>query len=356
LKEWTPGCGLLFRYVFLDEFASIATEVEEIFIDLAESVLSVGILLIPMFQRATGDRFPTSARAMFGAQICFGVKTPTDASMALSDEVLEAGAAPWIWQNRCAGYHYNDSPGVEDHERSEPCRTFKPNEKLMREWAEYFIARRAASGSASTLGPSNGALEPRPEPAPAARRHSSVEPAVEDVELVGDDQGPRPYDPAEPDEIEVGDIPDDELESMTEEAFTEAMEGVSADELERERPHVDMPADLAAELERTDNVRPLPEYPTEAPRMPLGLGPEMSPLDAQRYLRDHLIRLGRQGVEQLKVEELDDVLLETGMRASWLSKWLGHFSEDHPVHGPAVLQKLTAQRGFYRIALPPELR
>lgn len=123
LKQWVKGCGLPYMVVVNFEAAGLVAN-SGTFVDVTESARSVGICLLVELQRATHDRFPTSARANISARICLGVARPEDAEAALSDTTLDAGAAPWEWKNMRPGYLYAELPGVEAERWSMPARAY----------------------------------------------------------------------------------------------------------------------------------------------------------------------------------------------------------------------------------------
>ncbi|MBM0274151.1 FtsK/SpoIIIE domain-containing protein [Micromonospora tarensis] len=123
LKQWVKGCGLPYLVVVNFEAARLVVD-NGTFVDVSESARSVGIFLLVELQRATHDRFPTSARANISAKVCLGVERNTDAEAALSESTLDAGAAPWEWKNSRPGYLYAEFPGVDKERWSMPARAF----------------------------------------------------------------------------------------------------------------------------------------------------------------------------------------------------------------------------------------
>lgn len=129
-KQWTPAAGrqgLPYRVVIVDEAARVVAG-NPLVTELAESARSAGISLILGLQRASHDRLPTSARANIGGSLVLGVRDETDASMALSDTTMDAGAAPWVWGNTRPGYLYAEVPGVEPERWSMPARSYGVDE------------------------------------------------------------------------------------------------------------------------------------------------------------------------------------------------------------------------------------
>jgi hypothetical protein len=347
LEQWTPRAPVPLRLVVADEFADVAPDVERVLTDLSETLRSLGIILLCGFQRATGDRFPTSARSNFGTHVCFGVKDDVDAGMALPDEVLEAGASPWRWGNKQPGMCYLTAPGVAEDLWTEDARTWKPNRELQTRWAEHLIDLRAGN---ATQAPA----------APAARRaqEAAVEPYVEEGELVDADYNEEDYgmDHAGV-QLSDGQGGDDtiDLDQFDDaEAAAEAMEMVEdtlADDPGAEhdedlvRPTI--PADVA-DVHQVDHREPIA---ADGGSMRLKLQPKMSPTEAREFLRAHLLRLRDEGSTTVKVETFgEDVLYATGMSQSWLSKWLGNLAEDPD----GIIRKLD-DRGWYEFRAPAAL-
>src|SRR5699024_4017475 len=75
-------------------------------VELGRAARSTGIHLEVSLQRATYSNLDTDARANFGDSISFGVKSDGDASFALPDYVLEAGAEPERWMANQPGSAY----------------------------------------------------------------------------------------------------------------------------------------------------------------------------------------------------------------------------------------------------------
>lgn len=122
-RQWQPECPLPYRVALLDESAGMLTD--PAFVDLAETCRSAGISLVFALQRATADRISTSARSNIAAWLAMGVKDEMDASKALSEETLAAGAAPWIWRSDNPGYLYAEIPGVGRERWAMPARSFQ---------------------------------------------------------------------------------------------------------------------------------------------------------------------------------------------------------------------------------------
>lgn len=123
--QWVEGCGIDFEVYVIFEANAILRDSN--IVDLAESVRSVGICVILESQRATWDRFPTSARSNVTTWVCLGVQREDDCEAALSDATLAAGAAPWEWKNKRPGYFYLEWSGRDEALWSSPNRGFEPD-------------------------------------------------------------------------------------------------------------------------------------------------------------------------------------------------------------------------------------
>lgn len=192
-KQWVPGCGLQFETYVIFEAAAIIRESN--IVDLAESVRSVGMCIVLELQRATWDRLPTSARSNITTWICLGVQKEDDAQAALSEETIEAGAAPWKWGNGRPGYFYLEWAGRPQEAWSAPCRSFIQSDadrerdvaNVLGLWAPE---EPEADRQAVVPAPRGGQDDDRGE--------DTVEPGVDP------DDPPDDVDPAQPIEMPAG--------------------------------------------------------------------------------------------------------------------------------------------------------
>ncbi|MGC5033097.1 conjugal transfer protein TraB [Micromonospora sp. DT229] len=258
LKQWVKGCGLPYVVVVNFEAAGLVAN-NGTFVDVTESARSVGICLLVELQRATHDRFPTSARANISARICLGVARPEDAEAALSESTLDAGAAPWEWKNMKPGYLYAELPGVEQERWSMPARAA--------------IARSEDDRAAVVAQHRHIPAPGQPEAAP--RRE---DPPVTTTPLADDDQEKRELNKA----LDLADPPDD------------------VDPAQPITIPADMPRLALGQL-RT---------------------PPMGTEEARAWMRDYLLRLHDEGVDRIRPSELGDVIEATGLTAAWVGKEL----------------------------------
>ncbi|MEU7590664.1 conjugal transfer protein TraB [Micromonospora sp. NPDC049230] len=258
LKQWVKGCGLPYLVLVNFEAARLVADSSS-FVDVTESARSVGIFLLVELQRATHDRFPTSARANISAKICLGVERDTDAEAALSERTLDAGAAPWEWKNSRPGYLYAEFPGVDPERWSMPARAF--------------IAR-SEEDRAAAIAP----FRPVAVSAPAAR--------------------PAPVQRQEGQPVKPRDDQDDERE------LNQALNlAEPPDDVDPAQP-IEVPADM-------------PRLAFGQLRKP-----PMGTAEARAWMRDYLLRLPESGTTAVSPAELGDVIEATGLTASWVGKEL----------------------------------
>lgn len=145
------GCpGMPYLVAWFEEAAKLLREMgDDVFTGIAQEARSAGVTLVVSMQRASGYQLSTDTRASLPAAMCFGVKGD-DASFALPEEVLEAGANPAAWGNKRKGYVYLVSAGVDEDLYANPARTFWTGppaegtyERIARYVTEHFEQVRA---------------------------------------------------------------------------------------------------------------------------------------------------------------------------------------------------------------------
>lgn len=348
LGQWEKGCGLSYLVVIVDEIAGIASDVEDLLVDLAETVRSLGICLVVGLQRATGDRWPTSIRACFGTQICLGVKRDEDAEAALPEWVLDAGAMPWLWEARKPGMCYAVAPGVEDDDACSEARVYAPTKEREQQWAEHFIARRAGR---STVAPG---AEVAVHPAGEALDGEVVDP---DEDLDDDDDGGElddeldrePWDDDDADEGEEVDMEEtqDEVEGLLEEA-AENLDDEDLDDEELSTMRIRVPGDCHEVLLPV----PMPAADPDGGGMSMRLTPRMPQDEARTYARTYLRRVAAEagGQIEFKKEELaGEILGDVGYKSSWFDKVLGEFLAEQPAW--IVRKEGRRNRGWYVVTV-----
>lgn len=321
LEQWEPGCGMPFRLIIGDEAADWAIDIERVITDVAETVRSIGELPLLGFQRATGSRFPTDARANFGTQLCFGVESPTDAGMGLPEEVLEAGAAPWVWGNREPGRCYLAAPGVPEEQWAEDARTFKPDTALLAEWGERLVEARERGSLTSVSLPSAAV--------PTGRTVAQV---VEDGELLDEDV------------VDADELEDDE--DLVDEATAVLAEVGEEDESAAYDDECELPV-VPDDCREVHDIDPREPIDVSGGGMRLAPSPKMSPTEARVFAKSYLIRMRDSGTARFKVEDVgEDILAATGFRGSWLSKVLREFLAEEQ----RWLRRDEDDRGWYEFS------
>lgn len=151
-KQWVRGCRQCptYRVAIVDEASQVAAG-NPLVTELTEAARSAGISLIFGLQRASHDRFPTSARANIGGSICLGVDKDVDASMALSEATLDAGAMPWLWKASRPGYLYAEIPGTDPERWIMPCRSYVADEHVRSAAVAPYISQPATSPQPQTV-------------------------------------------------------------------------------------------------------------------------------------------------------------------------------------------------------------
>nr|WP_011666308.1 transfer protein [Streptomyces laurentii]BAC21266.1 putative transfer protein [Streptomyces laurentii] len=137
------GCeGIAYLLAWFEEAAKLLRELgDDVFTGIAQEARSAGVTLVVSMQRASGYQLSTDTRASLPAAMCFGVKGD-DASFALPEEVLDAGADPAAWGNKRKGYVYLASAGVDEDLHATPVRTYwtGPSGEYER-MAEYVVTQ-----------------------------------------------------------------------------------------------------------------------------------------------------------------------------------------------------------------------
>ncbi|MFC5940245.1 conjugal transfer protein TraB [Micromonospora harpali] len=288
LTEWMPGCSLSHLTVWVEE--SAAWSGHPALVQVAERARSAGISLVLSQQRWTHDRAPTSLRSQFATNVCFGIDSRDDPSLALSGETVDAGASPESWGSSKPGYLYIESPGIPTGRWPIPCRS---------ELAQRADLAAAVTGWTAVRRP----LDPV-----TARALAPVMP----TDTVKPSPGTQPS--ADDDE-------DQEVPAMA------ARPGVNPND-----PPDDV--DPSQELDTTPTPR----------RFSLALPQQSSPEQARAILREHITTLAAQGHTEVRPADLGDVLAATGYTAKWLSKALAELTA-----GNQPLLMAINRNGRYRI-------
>lgn len=121
-KQWASGCGLQLVVFWVEEANWLANSAG--LKKLVQECRSVGIVVIVSLQRASHTNMDTDTRAQLTGNWCFGVQDDIDATFALPEEVLDAGARPDRWSNREPGKSYLVAPGIPEKHWAMPLRAY----------------------------------------------------------------------------------------------------------------------------------------------------------------------------------------------------------------------------------------
>lgn len=120
LREWEPGCGLTWITVYIAEGASLFGV--QALVMVSERAASVGIEIRIELQRASHDRYDTTARANNSAGIAFACNEDADAAMVLSPRLMQLGPTPSAWGPEHPGKVYYEAPGIPESLAALPAR------------------------------------------------------------------------------------------------------------------------------------------------------------------------------------------------------------------------------------------
>ncbi|MEH0549237.1 plasmid transfer protein TraB [Streptomyces sp. B21-105] len=285
--------GMPYLVAWMEEAAKLLRDLgDDVFTGIAQEARSAGVSLVVSMQRASGYQLSTDTRASLPAAMCFGVRGD-DASFALPEEVLEAGANPAAWGNKRKGYVYMVSAGVDEDLYANPARTFWTGPSGEYEKAAGWIVQQFAG----------------------------VRPALDSVtaaaaaKVAGDlftNRAARVGAPLAP-------TPAPQL-TEEQESVREVAALVDAEDAE---------LDATAEL-------PSPEATTELPAA------KPSTEEARELLDDMVRMLASVGPGTVAVRDLGPYLEQIGRDRSWVSKELKRLSEEGRLAA-------TGEAGVYRL-------
>lgn len=159
-KGRSCGCpGIQYLIAWFEEAAKLLRELgDDTFTGIAQEARSAGVSLVVSMQRASGYQLSTDTRSSLPAAACFGVRGD-DASFALPEEVLDAGANPAAWGNKRKGYVYLVSAGIDEDMYASPARTFWTGPSGEYEKAAAWLIREFAGIRAAVDAVTAGAAE-----------------------------------------------------------------------------------------------------------------------------------------------------------------------------------------------------
>ncbi|MCX5176734.1 sporulation protein SsgA [Streptomyces virginiae] len=283
------GCpGIQYLIAWFEEAAKLLRELgDDTFTGIAQEARSAGVSLVVSMQRASGYQLSTDTRASLPAAACFGVRGD-DASFALPEEVLDAGANPAAWGNKRKGYVYLVSAGIDEEMYANPARTFWTGPSGEYEKAAAWLVQEFAGIRASIDHVTSAAAEKVAGQLYANRKARALDPGSI---------------PAEPIDIE---------DDMTDEATEQEL------------------ADLQQELPPVESIVDLPQ--------------DKPSTEAARELLDELIdTLASVGPGTVAVKDFAPYFEQLQRDRSWVSKELKKIGERGERLAP------TGETGVYRI-------
>ncbi|MBT2367150.1 sporulation protein SsgA [Streptomyces sp. ISL-10] len=152
-KQWEPACaktqadgspGMSYLIGWFEEAAKTIRETDDdVFTGIAQEARSAGVSLVVSMQRASGNQVSTDTRASLGSSWVYGLRNDRDATFALDDDVLDAGAAPHAWKDKKPGYCYLVANGIPETFWATPARSYL----TAREYLDWVVLAFAATRS-----------------------------------------------------------------------------------------------------------------------------------------------------------------------------------------------------------------
>lgn len=255
------GCaGLPFLVAWFEEAAEAFARLdEELFKQAANQIRATGAALVFSLQRPSHDQMSTTVRAALPSALVFGLDE-RDETLALPNDVLDAGAHPGQWGAGFPGYCYLVEAGTALARQITPARTFR-NDPVALEWVtatfadvRFPDAGEVMTGVATAVAGqryTNRRAALAPTAAPAAG--PELETDYDEEQNVGEplvDQEDDDLDPTvDLEEAQDGDdtslVPADTRPDLAPEDAREAME-VLLDEWHAQGRRTITPADLLA--------------------------------------------------------------------------------------------------------------
>ncbi|MFD9211799.1 plasmid transfer protein TraB [Streptomyces sp. NPDC059544] len=263
-KQWEPACaepqadgspGMPYLIGWFEEAAKTIRETDDdVFTGIAQEARSAGVSLVVSMQRASGNQVSTDTRASLGSSWVYGLRNDRDATFALDDEVLDAGAAPHAWKDKKPGYCYLVANGIPETFWATPARSFLTAREYL-DWVVLAFASIRSIGdpiTAEAASKAAGRLY--------AKRTRYPVPGTDDAppaETAMTDPGPYDQDHNEPD---TDDDYDEDLNDIDPEA--ELLQPRSVIQL-AERPAAKLKVDLTPAQARQAMEDMLNEFEAE---------------------------------------------------------------------------------------------
>lgn len=273
-KQWEPACaetqadgspGMPYLIGWFEEAAKTIRETDDdVFTGIAQEARSAGVSLVVSMQRASGNQVSTDTRASLGSSWVYGLRNDRDATFALDDEVLDAGAAPHAWKDKKPGYCYLVANGIPETFWATPARSYLTAREYL-DWVVLaFDATRAAgdpiTAEAATKAAGRLYVKRTRYPIPGADIAPTTETAMTDPIPYDQDLDAEDFDDQDPDEPDTDDDYDEDLDAIDPEAELPEPSGVIQ---LGERPAAKQKVDLTPAQARQAMEEMLDEFEAE---------------------------------------------------------------------------------------------
>ncbi|MFF7713452.1 plasmid transfer protein TraB [Streptomyces sp. NPDC007988] len=273
-KQWEPACamtqadgspGMPYLIGWFEEAAKTIRETDDdVFTGIAQEARSAGVSLVISLQRASGNQVSTDTRASLGSSWVYGLRNDRDATFALDDDVLDAGAAPHAWKDKKPGYCYLVANGIPETFWATPARSYLTAREYL-DWVVLaFDATRAAgdpiTAEAATKAAGRLYAKRTRYAIPGADIAPTTETAMTDPIPYDQDLDAEDFDDQDPDEPDTDDDYDEDLDAIDPEAELPEPSGVIQ---LAERPAAKQKVDLTPAQARQAMEEMLDEFEAE---------------------------------------------------------------------------------------------
>ncbi|MFE9405288.1 plasmid transfer protein TraB [Streptomyces sp. NPDC006530] len=325
-KQWVPACaevqadgspGMPYLIGWFEEAAKTIRETDDdVFTGIAQEARSAGVSLVVSMQRASANQVSTDTRASLGSSWVYGVRTERDATFALDDDVLDAGAAPHVWKDKKPGYCYLVVNGIPETFWATPARG-------------YLTAREYLDWVVLAFDPVRMAIDHTTETAAAkASGRQFTQRTRYPVPGTNEPQEDTAMPDAAHNQYEDDEYEDFEAEPTTDEAEDEYDEALDDIDPEEELPHPRQVIHFA-------------ERPPAAPKI------QLSPTQARRAMEELLDEFEAEGRTIVRPADFMEHCDRHGRSRSWVSGQVAAF---------VIAGRLaeTTETGEYRIVRDDE--
>lgn len=326
-KQWEPACaetqadgspGMPYLIGWFEEAAKTIRETDDdVFTGIAQEARSAGVSLVISLQRASGNQVSTDTRASLGSSWVYGLRNDRDATFALDDDVLDAGAAPHAWKDKKPGYCYLVANGIPETFWATPARSYLTAREYL-DWVVLTFAATRATGdpvTAEAAAKAVGRLY-------AKRTHYPV-PGTDDAPPAETSMtDPGPYDQ----DLDADDFDDqDHDEPDTDDDYDEYLDDL----------------DPEAELPQPSSVIQLAKRPPAKPKV------DLTPAQARQAMEDMLNEFEAEGRTIVRPSDFMEHCDRHGRSRPWVSSQVANF---------VMVGRLaeTNETGVYRIVREDE--